>query len=262
LVRRKEEYPKRGELVIGTVSKVNPYSAFVSLDEYGGKEGMVHVSEVARKWVRDIRTWVKKGDKVVCFVKNVDPEKGHIDLSMKMVSDEQKNRRLQEWKKDQRGEKLLEMLGKEKGKTLDEMYKELGFLIQENFRNMMEPFELVLKKGEDALERRGIPEKWIKDIKRVAEENITIKEIKLKGYLRIKDYNPDGIERIKDVLKKVREKHGVEVKYIHAPLYEISFTTQDPKSGEKKLREAGEFACSLLKDNCECEFSREEFKEM
>ena len=75
---KKGEWPERREVVIGTVTRVNPYSVFISLEEYGNKEGMVHISEVAGKWVRDIRDFVKVGKKVVALVMNVDLEKQHI----------------------------------------------------------------------------------------------------------------------------------------------------------------------------------------
>ena len=43
----KREYPEVGDLVIGTIESVKDYGAFVDLDEYPGKKGFIHVSEVA-----------------------------------------------------------------------------------------------------------------------------------------------------------------------------------------------------------------------
>ncbi|MBI4017464.1 MAG: S1 RNA-binding domain-containing protein [Candidatus Aenigmarchaeota archaeon] len=118
MVHRRNRFPEVNEIVIGTVKTVNPYSAFVRLDEYPC-EGMVHVSEVARKWVRDIREHVREGGKVVCVVMDVDTSKGHVALSIKRVSDSTKNRRLQQWKRDQKGEKLLEKIAEKKKLTLE-----------------------------------------------------------------------------------------------------------------------------------------------
>ena len=82
---KKGEWPEKREIVLGTVTRVNPFSAFVSLDEYNNKEGMIHISEVAGKWVRDIRKFVKVGQKVVVMVMRVDKDKSHITLSLKRV---------------------------------------------------------------------------------------------------------------------------------------------------------------------------------
>ena len=46
------EYPEEGELVVCTVQSVKNFGAFVSLDEYGSREGFIHVSEIATGWVK------------------------------------------------------------------------------------------------------------------------------------------------------------------------------------------------------------------
>ena len=55
LIIKRSGYPSKGEIVIGTVTRVLDFGAFVSLDEYEGKEGLVHISEVAPGWIKDIR---------------------------------------------------------------------------------------------------------------------------------------------------------------------------------------------------------------
>ena len=46
MVRKENEWPERGEKVVGTIIKVNPFSVLVKLEEYEGKEGMVQISEI------------------------------------------------------------------------------------------------------------------------------------------------------------------------------------------------------------------------
>ncbi|MCD6367842.1 MAG: S1 RNA-binding domain-containing protein [Candidatus Aenigmarchaeota archaeon] len=240
MVKRKEKYPEVGELVIGTVKEVNPYSVFISLDEYPGRVGMIHISEVARKWVRDIRNWAKKGQKTVCLVMDVDKEKDHITLSWKRISDRDKNNRLQRWKRDEKGEKLLSDLAKKKKMSLDKAYEKIGYDLQENFRDMLEPFELALRKGPEYLERRGLSKKWAEEILKIAKERIKIKEVKITKEVEIKSYEPDGIEKIKRAFKEIVKKYGLEFKYLAAPKYALSISTKDPKEGEKILNKAVE----------------------
>ena len=111
LIIKRDGYPSPGEIVIGTVTRVLDFGAFVSLDEYEDKEGMVHISEVAPGWVKDIRDHVKKGQKVVCKVLSVNPKRGHIDLSIKDVTERQKKEKLQQWKSELRAFKWLEIAG-------------------------------------------------------------------------------------------------------------------------------------------------------
>lgn len=240
MVKRKDDFPSRKELIIGTVKNVNPYSIFVDLDEYPGRVGMIHISEVARKWIRDIRNWAKKGQKVVCLVMDIDKSKGHVTLSLKRVSERDKNRRLQEWKRDEKGEKILEDLAKKNKMKLDEAYEKIGFDIQENFRDMLEVFELAIKRGKDYLVRRGIPKKWAKKIKEIAEKRIKLKKTKLVRKIEIRTYEPDGIEKIKKAFKGAKKKYGIDFKYVSAPKYTISLETKNPKKGDKTLDKAAE----------------------
>jgi len=238
MVRRKFDYPQNGELIIGTVKDINPYSVFVSLDEYPGRVGMIHVSEVARKWIRDVRNFVKKDDKIVCLVLNVDREKDHVTLSLKRLSENEKNKRLQTWKRDEKGEKLLKVLADKKRMTLEKAYEEIGFDIQENFKDMLEVFELAMRKGKEHMEERGIPPSWSSDIKEIAEEKIKIKEIKIEEDVEIRFFSPDGLERIREILMDAGKKNGVSVSYISAPKYRISVSTKDPKEGERILKKS------------------------
>ncbi len=76
----KKEYPEEGELVVGTITKVQGFGAFVTLDEYPNKEGFIHISEIATGWVKRIRNLVSEKQKVVCKVVHVDAAKKHISI--------------------------------------------------------------------------------------------------------------------------------------------------------------------------------------
>ncbi len=69
-----------GEIVEGTVTDIMNYGVFVKLD--GGKNGLVHISEISKDYVSNIHDVLKSGDKVKVKVLSID-EKGKIALSMK-----------------------------------------------------------------------------------------------------------------------------------------------------------------------------------
>ena len=103
----KKEYPEEGELIVGTVVKVQNFGAFVALDEYPRKEGFIHIAEIATGWVKRIRNHIKEKQKVVCKVMHIDRAKDHVDLSLKRVNEHQKRDKIQLWKNSQKAEKLL-----------------------------------------------------------------------------------------------------------------------------------------------------------
>ena len=76
-----------GSVVEGKITGVTNFGAFVQLN--GGKTGLVHISEVALDYVKDINDFVKVGDEVKVKVVSTEP-KGKISLSIKKVLEEEK----------------------------------------------------------------------------------------------------------------------------------------------------------------------------
>ncbi|MHA1382393.1 MAG: S1 RNA-binding domain-containing protein [Candidatus Helarchaeota archaeon] len=70
---REKEWPDVGELVVGTVVRVERHGAYVILDEYMKKEGLIHISEISSSWIRNIRRFVREKQKVVARVLRVNP---------------------------------------------------------------------------------------------------------------------------------------------------------------------------------------------
>ena len=109
------------------------FGAFVSLDEYSGREGFIHVSEIATGWVKYIRDYVKEGQKIVCKVIEVDRSKGHVNLSLKQVNDHQRREKIQLWKNENKARKLLDILADKIGEEPAKFYDEVGVRLIEEF---------------------------------------------------------------------------------------------------------------------------------
>ncbi|MBI2842456.1 MAG: S1 RNA-binding domain-containing protein [Armatimonadetes bacterium] len=73
---------KPGNTVEGTVIKLAKYGAIVRLA--GGRMGLVHISEVADAYVRDVKDYFKENDKVCVKVLKMN-ENGRYELSMKQA---------------------------------------------------------------------------------------------------------------------------------------------------------------------------------
>ena len=73
-----------GSIVAGKVVKVTNYGAFVDLE--GGGSGMIHISEVANTYVKDINDYLKVGDDVTVKVIGIN-EQGKVSLSIKETMD-------------------------------------------------------------------------------------------------------------------------------------------------------------------------------
>jgi small subunit ribosomal protein S1 len=75
------ENHRQGEVVEGTVTKLTNFGAFIELDE--GIEGLVHVSEIADRHVKDPADELKVGDKLKVKILKVDADSHKISLSAK-----------------------------------------------------------------------------------------------------------------------------------------------------------------------------------
>jgi S1 RNA binding domain protein len=69
-----------GEIIEGKITGITKFGAFVELPE--GKTGMVHISEVASTFVKEIRDYVKENQIVKVKVMSITDE-GKISLSIK-----------------------------------------------------------------------------------------------------------------------------------------------------------------------------------
>lgn len=78
-----------GAVLEGKVTGLTNFGAFVSFED--GKTGMVHISEVASTYVKDIHDYLKEGQDVKVKVLNVG-EDGKISLSIRRAEDRPQQR--------------------------------------------------------------------------------------------------------------------------------------------------------------------------
>lgn len=237
----RKEYPDEGEFVVGTVTKVQNYGAFVTLDEYQNREGFVHIAEIASGWVKRIRNHIKEKQKVVCKVMNIDKSKGHVDLSLKRVNEHQKREKIKEWKNNRKAARLFEMLADQLNKSIDECWDEFGSKLVQQYGSLYAAFEEAAY-DQDLLENDGFSGEWVNELNQIAKDNITIQFVNIKGYMDINSWEPNGIEHIQNALKQGEKSEfddvDIQVHYIGAPHYSITVEAPDYKIAEEELKKA------------------------
>ena len=76
-----------GDMVEAEVFKVTSFGAFVKLP--AGQRGLIHISQVADNFVKNISDHLKLGDKMQARIINIDGNK--IDLTLKRPKQEKKD---------------------------------------------------------------------------------------------------------------------------------------------------------------------------
>ncbi|MDT8858979.1 polyribonucleotide nucleotidyltransferase [Alkalihalobacillus sp. MEB130] len=81
-----------GQTYLGKVKRVEKFGAFVEL--FKGKDGLVHISQLAEERVEKVEDVVKLGDEILVRVTEIDNQ-GRVNLSRKVILKEEKERKQQ-----------------------------------------------------------------------------------------------------------------------------------------------------------------------
>ncbi|WP_067725686.1 S1 domain-containing post-transcriptional regulator GSP13 [Oceanobacillus damuensis] len=74
-----------GQIIEGKVTGIQPYGAFVALDEEN--QGLVHISEITHGYVKDINEHLSVGDDVKVKVMNIDEARNKVSLSIRATEE-------------------------------------------------------------------------------------------------------------------------------------------------------------------------------
>jgi translation initiation factor 2 subunit 1 len=239
------DWPEEGELVVCTVDAVKDFVAFVRLDEYGGRQGLIPISEIAKGWVKYIRDHIREGQKVVCKVLHVDRSRGHIDLSLKDVNEHQRREKIQEWKNEQKAHKWIGFVADESKVPVPAIEE----AIRKDYTRLYRAFEDAVIEGEKAFGKSGIPEAARPAFLRIAGENVRIPRVTISGNLHLTSTKADGVSIIRKALKAALPKIDnvdIELLYVGAPVYRIKVTAPDYKQAEKAIEKAAMAAIRVM----------------
>src|SRR5690606_22432652 len=75
-----------GDTVSGKVTGIQPYGAFVALDEQ--TQGLVHISEITHGYVKEVSEYLSVGQEVDVKVLEVDEKSKKISLSIRALQEQ------------------------------------------------------------------------------------------------------------------------------------------------------------------------------
>ncbi|MEM1586595.1 MAG: translation initiation factor IF-2 subunit alpha [Candidatus Bathyarchaeia archaeon] len=248
---KEDEWPEVGELVISTVTEITDYGAYVRLDEYGGKEGFLHISEISSGWIRNIRDHVREGEKVVLKVLRVDPARNQIDLSLRRVTQREKREKMLLWKRSKRAESLLKSASQKLNIRLEEIYNLIHEPLEKSFGDIYGGLEAAAREGAEVLIKAGIQENLARALAEIAKEKIRVTAVKVKGILNMTCMKPEGVLKIKEALLKAKESASsrganVNIYVVAPPKYHIEVTAKDYKEANAILKRAAETAIDMI----------------
>ncbi|MBD3196684.1 MAG: S1 RNA-binding domain-containing protein [Candidatus Lokiarchaeota archaeon] len=251
MVKSRYPFPREGDFVVTRVIDIKDQYVYVELLDYEGlaseehARGMVHISEISSRWIKNIRNYVRIGQKIVLRVVRVDPSKGHVDLSLRRTNTAQRKNRMKEWKYALKYENLLQFLADEYDDMgLEEAYDKIGFPVLEFFNDSyQETIEELKENGDEILDNlTEVDDEIKKKFLSIIDENVEISTVTISGKLKLKFSQGNGIELIKEVLHKAGQTvenpkvtRNLEISYIAAPFYRIEVISKDYLDAENIL---------------------------
>ncbi|UCH31484.1 MAG: translation initiation factor IF-2 subunit alpha [Candidatus Bathyarchaeota archaeon] len=248
---QKPEWPEKGELVLATVKKILDYGAYVTLEEYSHKEGLLHRSEISTSWVRNIRNHVREGQKLVLKVLRVDPDKKHIDLSRRRVTKRERIDKIYIFKHDRKAETFLNTVADKLKKPLKEMMEKAAAPMEEAYGDIYSALEEASQKGPDILTKIGVPLDIAKALAEIAQEKIRPSLVEIEGTLHLTSTKPDGVSVIKKTLQATQgistpENAKIHIYAIAAPKYRLKVEAENYKQAESILQKASTIAIETI----------------
>ena len=253
MVKSRTKFPREGSFVIAKVTEVENQYVYVDLIDFEGLDsedfarGMIHISEISSRWIKNIRNYVRIGQRAVMRVLRVDVDKGHVDLSLRRVNSAQRENRMKEWKYALKFENLLQFLieTEDINLTLDEAYELIGFPILDFFETYQEAIENLKENGDEILSSiNGISDNIKKIFLKIVNENVSISTVSISGKVKLSFYTENGVEHIKESLTealqiiKPRQTRNININYIAAPYYRLEIVSKDYLDAENILSDA------------------------
>ena len=245
-------WPTPGELVVGKVDSIEDFGVFVDLEEYEEKRGLIHISEVASGWIKNVRDHVRVGQTVVCKVLEVDKSSQQTDLSLKDVNEHQRKETIQRWKNDQKADKWMSLAF---GEDIDdETCTTVANELIEVHGGLYEGFEQAAIHGHEALTETDLADEQVDAIVETARENVSVPYVTVTGYVDLICSADGGVDAVKEALQaaegngEVSEEIDLEVTYVGAPEYRIRVQAPNYKTAESELEKSAERASVAISD--------------
>ena len=169
---------------------------------------------------------------------------------MRRVAETQRRNKVDELKQEQKAEKILEFVAKDLNVPLKKLFEGISNNISKKYSSLNEFFQAVVADN-SLIKDSGLDAKDAKKLEEAIKIRIKEAAVKIEGKLKLTSFAPDGVDIIREALKKAEEaaKGNIMIKYLGAGSYNIVISAKDYKEAEKLLKEATEKAIEYAKKN-------------
>ncbi len=235
---KRDTLPKVKDLVVCRIKKFSPYGAFAESLEHKNVDIFIPLPEISRKRIKKITDRINIGD--IEVVEILDVRKDGIDGSLRRVSEDEKRKKLNEWKLEKRLISYIyhSLLGKLNESQIIDLIEK----IKKDFE-LVQYFIAEYKDNKEVLKDISKDKKVMELLEKILDEYLSSFKVEIRGKIDISCEKKGGVNIIKEILKKFIEKmknkgiEEIELKYISSPEWYFSFKVSEFKIGKKILDE-------------------------
>src|SRR5439155_26370238 len=219
--------PEPGEIVVCTVREITSHGIYIKIDQYGGMNGFLHVSEISTGWVRNIERVAKPQQRLVLKVIRADRTRKEIDLSLRQVTNEERRAKVIEWKRAERAQAIMNAVRK-KVSLEEKQLNECVTKMVGQFGSLYAALEMAAKKGEKAFAGLELPQEFLTVVVETATEKIVPPKYEIGAIVEASSKAPDGGQQIKKTLLAAASSSPgsaeIKITYAGAPRHRIRIT--------------------------------------
>jgi len=227
------------EIVVVRIKRIDNMGAYATLLEYGGKEGMVILSEVSKRTLPSAQAPLSKllrvGRTLVCTALAVDREKGYTDLSKRRVDLPEASVKEQAFSRAKAVHSVMCHVATKNEIGVEELCKKVSWPLFKQYgdafavlrRHLLQEINLwtEINFSTPGQNLSSLADVLKKDIEECLRKRLTQQRVALRAKFEVISHAPDGIELIQKALRVVSEVRRPEctlkVRLIAHPIFSI-----------------------------------------
>ncbi|EUD65342.1 translation initiation factor 2 subunit 1 [Plasmodium inui San Antonio 1] len=247
-----KKFPEVDDLIMVKVNRIEDMGAYVSILEYNDMEGMILMSELSKRRFRSVNKLIRVGRHEVVLVLRVDSQKGYIDLSKRRVSPKDILKCEEHFSKSKKVHQTVRHVAQKHNMTVEELNRIAIWPLYKKYGHALDALKEATVNPEAVFKGIELKEDVKNSLLADIQLRLAAQALKLRGRIDVWCFSYEGIDAVKEALKKGKEvsndEVSINIKLIAPPQYVIVTSCQDKDLGMSKIQEAMKLISDKIKE--------------
>jgi translation initiation factor 2 subunit 1 len=240
-IMKSHTHPIPDEIVMVIPTKITNLGVYVSLPEYNDIEGLIILSEICKKRMRSINQEVKVGRSFPAVVLNVDDVTGNISLSKKSVTESDKARCVDNFRKYRLVTDIMKQVQRKSNTDLRNLFEKFIWPLEskvDQTQHVLDTLKMATKQFDGVYD--GIlsdtDSDLIENFKEVLQHKFKDETVNLQAVISLYCVEDGGVGTIKEILATGQSVESqLAIKLITPPFYGIFLKCKDQQAGLEQI---------------------------